>query len=124
MNYHFRAPVVATLAAGLTLTSFGFAAQAAPSRQPQVQDATAGIALSARKRHHHVRHHRSGERAAVRAFGMIAGTIAGLAAADAWRDRCGYYDCGYYDYAPRYYYRPYRHYRWHHHWHRGPIHDY
>ncbi|HEU5017300.1 MAG TPA: hypothetical protein VFT69_04950 [Pseudolabrys sp.] len=116
MNRHFRTPLVAALAAGLTLSSFGFAAQAAPSQQPEVRDAMASVALSARKRHHHrhYRHHRGGERAALQAFGLIAGTIASIAAANAWRDRCGYYDCGYYDYGPRYYYRPYRHHRWRH----------
>lgn len=121
MNSHFRTSLVAALAAGLTLSAFNFPAEAAPSQRSEVQNGANSTLLSARKRHHHVRHYYNGERAALRTFGLIAGSIASIAAANEWRDHCGYYDCGYYGgyygygYAPRYYYyyhRPYWHHRW------------
>ena len=81
---------------------------------PLVSPATAGtLSLSARS-HHHYRHHHyrhsGNSRAALRMFGMVAGTIAGIAAADAARDDWhrghGYY--GNYGYPPPPYgYGPY-----------------
>ena len=75
--------------------------------------ATGTMSLSARSHHHHDRHHyhrHSGNsRAALRMFGLVAGTIAGVAAADAARDdwRRGYGYNGYpppqpYGYGPYY----------------------
>jgi hypothetical protein len=82
---------------------------------PLASSATAGtLSLSARS-HHHYRHHQyrhsGNSRGALRMFGMVAGTIAGIAAADAarddWRRGYGYYGYGYppprpYPYGPYY----------------------
>lgn len=83
---------------------------------PLASPAAAGtLSLSARS-HHHYRHHHyrhtGNSRAALRMFGMVAGTIASVAAADAarddWRRGYGYYgDYGYppprpYGYGPYY----------------------
>jgi len=75
---------------------------------PLVSPAMAGtLSLSARSHHHyHYRHHHyrhsGNSRAALRMFGMVAGTIAGIAAADAarddWHRGYGYY--GNYGYPP------------------------
>jgi len=47
--------------------------------------------VSARKRQGHVRHYRSGNRAALRTFGAIAGTIGGIIAANEARRAYRYY---------------------------------
>lgn len=78
---------------------------------PVAASAADSTTLSARKRHHsHQRHHHGNSAAAMRMFGMMAGTIMGIAAAEQereyWRDR------SYYGYPPppRYRYYPYRRY--------------
>lgn len=70
--------------------------------------AAGALALSARSHHHYRHHYRhyGNSRAALRMFGLVAGTIASAAAADEWRR--GYDDGGYYDYPPpAYRYGPY-----------------
>ena len=69
---------------------------------PLVSPASASgiVSLSARS-HHHYRHHHyrhsDNSRAALRMFGLVAGTIASVAAADAARDD---WHRGYYGYPP------------------------
>ena len=77
---------------------------------PLVPPASASdsLSLSARSRHHHHYRHHGDSRAAMRMFGMVAGTIAGIAAEqerrDYYRDRYRY---GYYGYGRPYgYYGP------------------
>lgn len=73
--------------------------------------ASDSLSLSARAhRHHHAHRHHGDSRAALRMFGMVAGTIAGIAAEqerrDYYRDRYrygyGYPSPGYYGYGPYY----------------------
>ena len=72
--------------------------------------ASDSLSLSARSRHHHHYRHHGDSRAAMRMFGMVAGTIAGIAAEqerrDYYRDRYrygyGYPPPGYYGYGPYY----------------------
>lgn len=61
------------------------------------------------------RHHNRGNAAAAAAAIALFGTIATLAAHDAYRDR--YYGGSYYYGPPRGYYPRYRHRRWHRHYH-------
>jgi hypothetical protein len=87
-----RGSIAALLAAAVTLSSFDVVpTQAAAAGQPQLQTADMHD-LSARRRHY-----RGNDRAALRMFGMVAGTIVGIAAAEQARRnwRRGYY--GYYD---------------------------
>jgi len=91
--------IAAVLAGALTLGLLPTgAAQAAGPKSPIVKPAAASDAVtdfSARRRHYHRGH---GGAAALAAFGMIAGTIATIAAEERRRD---YYDrYGYYGYAP------------------------
>jgi hypothetical protein len=102
-----RSSIATALAAAVALTAVNLGpAQAAPAKQPQATAAST-LDLSARKRHY--RHYRN-DRAALQMFGMVAGAIAGIAAAEQSRRyyRRGY---GYYDYdgypPPPYGYRPY-----------------
>jgi hypothetical protein len=97
MGDRFRSSVATLIVVGMVLSALDLgSAQAAP-RQAQVQ-AAGTYDLSARKRHYHSR---NDSRAAIAAFGMVAGTIAGIAAAQESRPyyRGGYYG-GYYDYPP------------------------
>jgi hypothetical protein len=102
-----RSSLAAALAATVALTAVDIgAAQAAPANKPQAQAAT--LDLSARKRHYH-RHYRN-DRAALQMFGMVAGTITGIAAAEQSRRyyRRGYGYDDYYDgYPPPAYYGGY-----------------
>jgi hypothetical protein len=113
MRRTIRGSIAAALAAALALSALDLApAQALPVKQQQASG-PATLDLSARRRHH--RHYRS-NRAALRAFGIIAGTIAGIAAAKAARRDCRYYGGCYYGYGyrygpPRYYYRHRYYYR-------------
>jgi hypothetical protein len=108
MRRTIRGSIAAALAGALALGALDRGpAQAAPAKQQQVSGAVT-LDLSARRRHY--RHYGS-NRAALRAFGIIAGTIASIAAAEAARRDCRYYGGCYYDYGyrygpPRYYYRP------------------
>jgi hypothetical protein len=76
----------------------GAASAADASKQPRAEQGTT-FELSARKRHHHYR--RGNSRAAMQMFGMVAGTIASIAAAQHARnyydryDGYGYYGHGY-----------------------------
>ena len=125
MNRRLHRSLAVVVAAGLMFSSFDGAAQAVPAQGVQAQS-PASLTLSARKRHRHYRS-RAGERAALRAFGIIAGTIATIAAAQAARDRyddcC--YDRYYYGGPPRRYYgrlhRWHRHYDYRHRYHGGPV---
>ncbi|MCK9907979.1 hypothetical protein MXD81_02465 [Microbacteriaceae bacterium K1510] len=111
-----RSSIASAVAGVIALTAINIApAQAASAKQPQAQSA-ATLDLSARKRHYH-RHYRN-DRAALQMFGMVAGTIAGIAAAEESRRyyRRGYGYYGDYGYppppSPYYggygpYYRPY-----------------
>jgi hypothetical protein len=66
--------------------------------------------VSARKRGH-VRHYRSGNRAALQTFGAIAGTIGGIIAADQARRAYRHYYNPYYSYGySPYGYQPYGYY--------------
>ncbi|HET9617386.1 MAG TPA: hypothetical protein VFP74_09465 [Pseudolabrys sp.] len=65
--------------------------------------ASDSLSLSARAhRHHHAHRHHGDSRAALRMFGMVAGTIAGIAAEQERRDGYGYPPPGYYGYGPYY----------------------
>ncbi len=87
-----RPSITATVAAALVVTSLNLgSAQARPANKPQAQ-AAGTFDLSARKRHY-ARHYRN-DRAALRMFGAVAGTIAGIAAAE--QSRRYYRDDGYY----------------------------
>jgi len=59
--------------------------------------ASDSLSLSARAHRHH-----GDSRAALRMFGMVAGTIAGIAAEQERRDGYGYPPPGYYGYGPYY----------------------
>jgi hypothetical protein len=112
MRRTIRGSIAALLAGVLALSALDLApAQAAPAKQQQIGAAT--LDLSARRRHHrYYRHYRS-NRAALRAFGIVADTIASIAAAEAARRDCRYYygGCYYgYRYAPAPYYYRHRHY--------------
>ena len=101
MRRTLRSSITAALAATLALTAFNLSpAQAAPAKKPQAQ-AAATVDLNARQRRHY---RRGNDQAALQMFGIIAGTIAGIAAAEESRRyyRRGYgYDGGYgYRYAP------------------------
>lgn len=94
-----RSSIAAALATAVALSAFNVApVQAAPAKQPQAKSAET-LDLSARKRHY--RHYRN-DRAALQMFGMVAGTIAGIAAAEQSRRyyRRGYGYYGYDDYPP------------------------
>jgi len=108
-----RSSIAFAVVGAIALTAITIApVQAASAKQPQAQSA-ATLDLSARKRHYH-RHYRN-DRAALQMFGIVAGTIAGIAAAEESRRyyRRGYGYYGDYDYPPPYYggygpyYRPY-----------------
>ena len=106
MGNKFRKSVGTLIVAGMVLTSLNLgSAQAAP-KQPQVQ-AAGTLDMSARKRHYSHNRHRGNDRAAIAAFGMVAGAIAGIAAAQESRRyyRQNYYYDGYYDQPPAYGYR-------------------
>jgi hypothetical protein len=104
MRSPIRGSIVAVLTAVLTLSSLDLGpTRAAASGRPQVQADTED--LSARRRHY-----RGNNRAALRMFGAVAGTIVGIAAAEQarrnWR-RHGYYGYyGYYGYHGGYGYPP------------------
>lgn len=88
------------LASALVLSPLGFASASAAST----------VDICARQRHHHYRHHyrHNDSRAALNMFGMMMGTIAGLAARDAARHDCRYYgNCYYYGAPPSPYYHGY-----------------
>lgn len=109
MTHKLRGSIAALVVGALALTSFPLAsAQAASGKQPQASAAT--IDLSARKRHYY---RRGGDsRAAMAMFGMVAGTIASIAAAEEarrYRERYGY---GYYGGPPPYGYYGGPYYRW------------
>jgi hypothetical protein len=114
MRRTIRGSIVAALAGALALSALDLGpAQALPVKQQQASG-YATLDLSARRRHHRYYRHYGGNRAALRAFGIIAGTIASIAAAEAARRDCRYYGGCYYGYGyrygpPPYYYRP-RHY--------------
>ncbi len=94
-----RSSIAAGVAAVIALTAIDLApARAAAAGQPQARSA-ATLDLSAHKRHH--RYYRN-DRAALQMFGMVAGTIAGIAAAEESRRyyRRGYGYYGYYNYPP------------------------
>ncbi len=108
-------PIAATVAAVMTVASFGVTgALAAPphAAPPSVQSDANLIQVASKKKHRRV--HRGNAAGAAAVMGLF-GAIAGMAAQDAYRDR--YYDDGYYyrgpgpyNYAPRYrhhYYRGY-----------------
>jgi hypothetical protein len=102
MGNKFRSSVATLIVAGMVLTSLNLgSAQAAP-KQAQVQ-AAGTLDMSARSRQHQRQYnrHRGNDRAAIAAFGMVAGAIAGIAAAQESRRyyRQNYYD-GYDDYPP------------------------
>jgi hypothetical protein len=113
MRRTIRGSFVAALVGALALSALDPGpAQAAPVKQQQASG-PATLDMSARRRHY--RHYGS-NRAALRAFGLIAGTIASVAAAEAARRDCRYYGGCYYDYGyrygpPRYYYRHRYYYR-------------
>jgi len=96
---------------------------AAPASAPVVKVSQANGAMtdvSASRRHY-----RGNDRAAIGAMLGIAGTIAGIAAANSYRRHYYDYDSPYYGYAPAPYYGGYYNYAgprfhgWHHgHWHR------
>ena len=98
--------------AALAVSTAGVAPSAAASLGVSAKQAGAVQAqtdeVSARKRH--VRHYRSGNRAALRTFGAIAGTIGGIIAANEARRAYRYYGPSYgYGYYP-YAYQPYGYY--------------
>ena len=114
MRRTIRGSIVAALAGALALSALDPGpAQAVPVKQQQACGPTT-LDLSARRRHHHYYRHYGSNRAALRAFGIITGTIASIAAAEAARRDCRYYGDCYYGYAYRYgppqYYYPYRYY--------------
>jgi hypothetical protein len=85
----------------LAATSLALPAFAAPADSQ---------ALSARSHHHHHHRHYGNSRAALRMFGLMAGTIASIAAANEARDEWRYrYEYGYPPPPPYGYYgyRPY-----------------
>lgn len=96
----------------MPITDFKKNSAASAALQTQLTDLSAGRKHRRAVRGHAVRRH-GGNAAAMAMFGMVAGTIAQIAAADAYRDRgrVVYYDDGYayggYGYyeQPRYYYR-------------------
>jgi hypothetical protein len=116
MRRTIRGSIVAALAGALALSALDPGpAQAVPVKQQQASGPTT-LDLSARRRHHHYYRHYGSNRAALRAFGLVAGTIASIAAAEAARRDCRYYGGCYYDYGyrygpPRYYYRHRYYYR-------------
>ncbi|MEJ2375601.1 MAG: hypothetical protein P8Y71_09320 [Pseudolabrys sp.] len=85
--------------------------QAAATKKPQIAGKST-VEFSARRRHHGAGHYHGNSRAALRAFGIIAGTIANIAAAERARRDCRDYGYryGYYGYRPHYYYPCPRHY--------------
>jgi hypothetical protein len=119
MRNKFRSSLAVALAAAVTVTSFNLPAQAAPKNSiPQVSKSVT-TDISARRRHY-----RSNNAAALAMFGLVAGGIAAIAAADRYNDGY-YYGGGPYYGSPYYgggYYRggPRWHGGWHghHHWHR------
>jgi len=110
MRKTIHGAAVLMVASALAVSSIGVGAAAAASAT-HPQNASQTIDLSARSHHHHrhyrhyYHHHHGNGRAALRAFGAIAGIIGGLAA----RDECRRYVGCYYGYAyppPGYYYGP------------------
>lgn len=93
----FKSTLACATATAIALTSFNLPATAAPLGGPAVtrQNAAATDFSAARKR----RGHRGNPALPLAAFGAIAGTIAGIAAANSRRD---YYERPYY--APQPYY--------------------
>jgi hypothetical protein len=107
MHRTIQSSIAASLAAVTALGAFEVGpAQAAATKRQEV-NSLATLDLSAHRRHYR---YRGNNRAALRAFGIIAGTIASIAAAEAARRDCRRYGyCyGYYGYGPYYY--PYRRY--------------
>jgi hypothetical protein len=101
MNRSTKGVIAAAAGFAMALTSISVqpAAAAAGRQSPaarQVGPANEMTDISSAKR----RHYRNGNRAAVGAFLGIAGTIAGIAAAEHYRRH-------YYDYDPYYAYPPY-----------------
>lgn len=101
MRKCLRGSIIAVLAATMAVTAFDLGpAWAAPAKQPLVKPAET-LDLSAHRRRY--RHYHN-DRAAAQMFGMVAGTIAGIAAAqEARRYHRRYYYDGHYGY--------YRHHR-------------
>ena len=104
--------------AALAVSTAGVPPSAAASAGVSAKQAVAPVGaaqaqtdeVSARKRQRHVRHYRSGNGAALRTFGAIAGTIGGIIAADQARRAYRYYGpCDGYGYYP-YAYQPYGYY--------------
>ena len=116
MQRTIRGSVAAALIGALALSAIDVApARAAATKQQKVGQAVT-LDFSARRRHHRYRRSYRSNRAALRAFGIFAGTIANIAAAEAARRDCRYYGDCYYYYPPprRYYYRRYYRYRYYH----------
>jgi hypothetical protein len=118
MRTNTKRSVATALAGALALTTMNLApAQAAAAKGTQAKAAT--TTFSARRHWHH------GNDAALGAVAGMFGVIAGLAAADAYRnDYYGYYGAPYYGYPSPYYgsygYAPRYHYRGGGgHWHGG-----
>ncbi len=107
MRSIFRTSIAVGIVTALALTAVDLRpAEAAAGKQPQAQSA-ATLDFSARRRHS--RYYRN-DRAALQMFGIVAGTIAGIAAAEqSRRYYCrgyGYYGYGGYP-PPDYGYGPY-----------------
>ena len=101
---------VATLAVSTAGVAPSAAASAGVSAKQAATAQVQADEVSARKRQRHVRHYRSGNRAALRTFGAIAGTIGGIIAANEARRAYRYYGPSYgYGYYP-YAYQPYGYY--------------
>ena len=97
MRCTFRSSIATALAAAMALSTLALAPAGAAAAGPQIKAPTT-LDLSARRRHHR---YNGNNAAALRMFGMMMGTIAGLAARDRYRD--GYYAY----YGGPYYNRPY-----------------
>jgi hypothetical protein len=87
MRHKIRGSIAAALVGALALGVLDFRpAQLAPAKQQQIGAAT--VDLSACRRPHRYYRHCGSNRAALCAFGIIAGTIASIAAAEAARRDC------------------------------------
>jgi hypothetical protein len=114
--------IAVAMAGAMALTCSLIEPVAAASAQTPVAKETPASGMtdvSASRRHY--RH--GGDRAAIGAMLGIAGTIAGIAAANSYRRHYYDYDRSYYGYAPAPYYGGYYNYAGprfygHHHWHR------
>jgi hypothetical protein len=118
MRNRTNCAIGAALAATIALTSFSVTpAAAAPSSKPaEVTKYDGSLEVSDRRRHRRYR----GNAAVLGAVATVFGSIAALAAADAYRDRYYRPYYGYYGPRPYYYYGhapyPYRYRYWHRGW--------